>query len=341
MAEFRETSELEPKPDFRFLRPTARGIVGEGYDCDGLDVLNPIPEKEIRKRSIAMFNVLGNASRSIIQEVGDQDFSRKLFLTEDDLEKARSIINPEGLNEEQLAELSDDMLQFMQECFSTLSLNSVVTPERTKVHPFSGQMVFIRRIEGFLEGRRGFLKRVFSKPLKRLTKEEEIDLIRQERKKLKEKYQSQIPDNVRGIPVKNLDTRLEGKGMYGSRCPVVDCGHQFKWSFGIKIADHDGSLTGKPRWVRMNEAVAHLVSHGVCSNGETKDWDQRYLTLTEYMPLFERKKTDEGAKEKPDSGKMQTEFSTMIAKKTMEVLGVEIEDVELEKLVEEILSPTF
>jgi hypothetical protein len=331
----KETAGIES--ELRFPQVVAARIKPRGLDTLGIDIAQPIPVSELRAKGVVMVNALGEAERMIVQKAGRVDFTKKLFLTQQDLLQAKAAIIPEGVNEKQLRIISEDMGRFMDECRSAVTLNALLHPERTQVGA-DGYRNLIRTVRTKLdeEKRRSLLSRL-SRSKKWLSIKREGELIREALEELRQRYRA--PAAVRGIPVENISGRAEGEHLLGSKCPVLDCNHRFTDGMGIRIVDQDGLITGeKGVRVRLNEAVAHLALHGISNTGVPQDPDQRYVSIREYMPIFARR--SEGSRVEIDVEEVQVEIGLAIVKRAMVETNVKADDNKLRGLVREYFFPS-
>ncbi|MBN1262795.1 MAG: hypothetical protein JW991_00385 [Candidatus Pacebacteria bacterium] len=331
--------DLPKESTFSFHLDAQSVIAARRYDTLGFDVTRPLSLRELEAGGVVFINVLGDAERTIIQQIGGQDFSQKLFLTDQDLKAARADSLPEGLAEKQLPEVGRDMALFVCQCQEAAGLRSLLYPEERQVGIADFRQL-IRAVNSKLDRERrkgpfGQLK----KPPKPLGLEREERLINETLASLRRQYPS--IEAVRGIPVGNISYRTEGAGrLLGARCPVLECGHHFSEPMGVRVLDQDGSLTGQPGTIlRFNEAVTHLAGHGICNTGTPEDPSQHYASLAEYQPIFAQRAA--ASKERIDVHQVRLEVGLTIARRGAEEIGFWPEDEDLKELVSEHYWPTF
>lgn len=315
---------------------TATIIKDSGYDTAGIDVNSPIPLVLLRERGIVMVNVAGGAERTIIQEVGEASFRQKLFLTEEELKLAKKTMVPEGISEEELVLMSDDMLAFIEECYWFRSYRTLLYPD-----DFCSHINVARITIDELGKQRGqFGLRGRRKPLvDNLDYQEEEKLVEGIVRAYQDRYQ--VPKDVRGVPVEDITFRGEGEQMAGSKCPMLACEHVFRDRNGIKILDREGKISGtKNVIVRLNEVVAHLTSHGICNTGTPSDWDQRYITLAEYLELYMKRNETVGLREIDLNGLLR-EIVLELARRIVSANRIEYQEDQFLRAFEKGLARSF
>jgi len=248
----------------------------------GLDPETTYTKQELLDQGFGMANRIGNGERAIVNEADGQDTSRDFFLTTEQLRAHIRESLPEGVTLEDLPHIEEDMAQFMQEVRAAVGANKLLTDSyiiMNQLLPFMDELS-AEHPEWDVEQR---MQKMWEE-----NPDVVDDLPEQAANQSREHWQ--VPRDVRGIPIENLAGRSEGNNTLP--CPCMECSVAFPAENGIKIFDEDGSITGRPNTqVRMNSISRHLAGHGVCNNGNeaVKDPDQRYMTLKEYLPLYERR----------------------------------------------------
>lgn len=283
-----ELKELHEKSqDYKIPYDVRKGQAYHDFaDKHGLDPEATYTKQELLDKGFGMANRIGNGERAIVNTVDEQDTSQDFFLTTEQLEAHIWESLPEGVSIEDLPHIEEDMARFMQEARAAVGANKLLTQSyaiMNQVLPFL-QDLGSEHPEWDLEQR-----------MDKMWQEDPgvvDDVPEQAAERTKEHWQ--VPDEVRGIRVENLAGRSEGRNTLP--CPCMECSIAFPGENGIKIFDEDGSITGQANTqVRMNSISRHHAGHCICNNGTVRDPDQRYMTLKEYLPLYERRGPDQPA----------------------------------------------
>lgn len=321
-----------------FPGEVAESMRQRGVDTQGFDLAKPIPAQDLEKAGVVAVNVIGDAERGIVEGTDELDLRNKVFLTQQDLDQMRPLMVPEGVDNERLQEISQDMLQFVHYCQHVVSLNRLLHPEVNPNNTWGAQARnFIRQVKSAWDKKQAkkFITGWFYHPAESLSMEEETEISKQVLEDIQGDYKD-IPKEVRGIPVENIHFRAEGGNWVGRECPVLSCNHRFSEKMGLKIVD-DGSISGdRGVLLRINEATAHLVSHGISSTRKSEQFDQRYITIREYLRLFEKRNKDKDSLPNPEEVRKQLFLN--LARVSLEKVGVQPDNDTLEKLVEEVIQ---
>ena len=143
--------------------------------------------------------------------------------------------------------------------------------------------------------------------------------------------------SVRGLTFDQLERRSGSAKYERQLCPVLGCDHVFPATDGVNVYDN-GSLSGEETGLRLNPIVSHLASHGICNTGRGETHDQRYFSIQEYLPIYERRGMT------PD-GKLLTESEVVLAvasRSTRALLDwMEVKDISDEEIVEKVKKHFF
>lgn len=312
-------------------------LTSRNLDTRGITLSDKLPKSSLRESGIAMINALGEGERMIIQRIGSEDLSSTLFLSDDEYGAARAEAVPVGIDQERLVEISRDMEAFIKECHLALATNAALYPENTQVG-LSSWVNLLKIVYSHLSDlekkKTPFWKRtrvLNSIPIEeeRPTIEKVVSEIRGDRNGISE---------VRGIPIGQIILRGEGRNVLGNVCPVIDCAGRFASNEGIVITDSSGEITGQPGTdVRINSVIAHLASHGINNNGNPMDNSQRYITIREYLQIFDKR--DKSAELlKLDPYNITLEIATKLTRIVAEKAKVNLSEEEIKKMAEDYLN---
>ncbi|HTK03553.1 MAG TPA: hypothetical protein VL401_02170 [Alphaproteobacteria bacterium] len=243
-------------------------------NSQNLDSTRSIPKQELISRGFVLQNQIGMGERTIVQIINGKDFSNTPFLTKDEFEEHKKEVLPENTTDQELIQIGNDMDKFVTLANTLTYVSDLLSPQ-VGIPKTINFLTWVSQKENFKIGE-NFIK-------------DFEEAIKEAQNKIKEKHK--IPDTLRGIPVSQIKTRKEGANVDNHDCPVLDCNHKFQGNSGIIIYDSEISLL-TPNQRRINNVTAHLASHGISNNGEVKDPHQRYFTIKEYMPLFEKRDID-------------------------------------------------
>lgn len=284
-------SSTPPEAKFRFVHDPQKATVNF-FEEHGLEFGRGYTKAELRQMGWAFYNRVGDGQVPIIKQIDGENTRMDALLTPEQLERHKKESLPEGITEQDLPAIEDDMNKFMRRVQSLTYITENLTPESR------GGAIMQNYINRFISETEDAHPELVPKIEEKL---KEADFYRSDipdeivagaMKTVKDKHE--VPDNVRGIPVNQLARRGEGRGVFGHPCPCMDCEHEFPATDGIKIFDEDGLITGMKGQIRMNVITSHLAGHGINNNeNQTVDRDHRYMTLREYLPIYEKRQLDE------------------------------------------------
>ncbi len=248
----------------------------------------PIQEpsrEQLREQGYGLINKIGDGAKPIVLDIEGTDVSTEKFLTTAQLEEHRKEVVPEGLSDAELELIAQDMENFIYEIQARSFIYELFDPESRVANSIRNLLVQIRNELGKLypelqiaENRKAF-------GLDADTDAEDVAAAM-----AYIKGTQHVDETVLGIPISDFTRRGEGLSSEGAPCPCLGCSHIFTVNAGIVITDASGRLTGEPGKVRINSIVAHLASHGISNKGNGSDPTQRYMTIKEYLPLYEQRK---------------------------------------------------
>lgn len=262
------------------------------FETHALDITHRYTKPEMIKLGWVFYNRVGSGQVPIIKQIDGENTRMDALLTKEQLERHKKESLPEGLKEEDLPLIESDMNEFMHRVQLLTYASESLGPRNRGVSRMRNYLgAFIRDVKG--------ISPELAEKVERKLRETNfygsktpLVIVDTAIQSVSEKHK--IPDNVRGIPVGNLDRRGEGSGVFGYPCPCMDCEYIFPRTDGIKIFDTDGSITGTKGQIRMNVITNHLAGHGINNNeNQTVDRDHRYMTLREYLPIYEKRYLDE------------------------------------------------
>lgn len=289
----------------------------------GISLSNNLNKTGLISRGWVFLNAIGGGEKAIIQQVGDQDYSNKLFLTKKELEFAKSHMTPKDLTDDDLVSISDDMMKFIEECQEITQLNQLcdTNSREGKRHK---NFIMILRQDLNLDTQTPIPTRLHLDEITQATCET-----------IKKKYL--IPDNVRGISIKNIERRSEGQGVQGSPSPLLTDEYIFQGGDGIIIhqTTTNENVT-KEVSLRLNPVVARLARFGICNTGEPNDPTQRYFSISDYQPIYE-KRGAQSTTDIPNSKELLMEIRLNIAEQMIAEWGLQINREQLKEMGQRFL----
>ncbi len=327
------TPESAKRKEMRFPTEVVNKLTRDGRDTSGFDLSQPIAVEDLKKEGIAMINYIGDGSNPVIGRlVSGKDLSNKVFLTDEDLVQVKAESTPEGVSEEKLNQIADDMNKFVSECLDLRTIHAFFSPE-INIAEKSEMRALIRTAGNRITTARKNRLNPFRKAPQWVDIDMEVEesIIRDALEVFKNKYSGQKGlDSVRGIPLENISGRVEGKHL-SSQCPLLGCNHTFD-ARGVKINDEDGKLSGMPgTTLRINDVVTHLASHGISNTDKPNDPSQRYLTIKEFMTIYEQR--GKGQKIALVPAQLQLERGIMVVREAFRRQGLTVSEDELARAV--------
>lgn len=308
-------SREAPEPAYPLLRGEASTV--RFFAAHGLDIEKKYTKEELTTLGYAMYNRVGDGQVPIVKQIEGQDVREDALLTKEQLEQHIRESLPEGIDLAELPAIEADMKVFMNEVGILVQVHEYLDPKGR------GRGWMRNYIWSFLDDiGREFPDWVVTQRASNAKISTEMNnIVEKAMKAVADRYS--VPDNVRGIPRSMIDERKEGAGVFGNPCPCMQCRAVFPREDGIKIYD-DGRVTGTPGQVRMNSIVRHLAGHGVNNNeNQTVDRDHRYMTIREYMKIYESRDPEDEKILRLNPKKIAMEVTMEAFRNTRHALGLD------------------
>lgn len=317
----------QPYPLILINNPKTREFMEER----GLDPQKNYTKSDLMEHGFYFYNMVGDGQVSIVKKIENEETGKIPFLTKDQLEQHIKESLPEGLEASELREIENDMNQFIDEVHKLTLIRDRISPDATHtvndIPRFLGKLEVLHPEWNIQEKARDI--ELYDWDLR-------SEIVGDSAKKVQQKYN--IPDNVRGIPLSALDRRGEGNNVDNHPCPHMECDHMFTSQDGIRIYD-DGSISGEPGQIRMNQITTHLAGHGISNNeNSTVDKDHRYMTIKEYLTIYNRKKNDDSQIQELDPKKVNEDLLQIVLSEVSSRLGIkeQLKDEELDEIIKQL-----